>query len=259
MFPRLEQYNPEWLHASASGGANSLLLAEWLTQALDLKPGMKVLDLGCGRASSSIFLHREFGVEVWATDLWFSADENRQRIQDAGCADAVHPVQADARNLPFETNFFDAILALDSYMYFATDDFYLSYLARFAKPGGIIALAGAGLTNEPEGDVPDHLKAWWIPDLWSLHSAPWWKRHWEKSAIVQIEIADNLPQAWQYWRDWHQAIAPDNTLEIEALEADRGRCLTYIRVVARRNPDAVLEDPILSIPADYTYKPLLRP
>jgi hypothetical protein len=27
---------------------------------------MRILDLGCGRAMSSLFLHREFGVEVWA-------------------------------------------------------------------------------------------------------------------------------------------------------------------------------------------------
>ena len=52
---------------------------------LDIVPrGAKVLDLGCGRAMSSIFLHREFGVQVWATDLWFSASENLQRIRDAG-------------------------------------------------------------------------------------------------------------------------------------------------------------------------------
>ena len=29
---------------------------------------MRVLDLGCGRAMSSIFLRREFGVQVWATE-----------------------------------------------------------------------------------------------------------------------------------------------------------------------------------------------
>jgi len=68
-FPRASKYNPEWVLASASGGANVLWLAEWLSSALDLKPGMRVLDLGCGRASSSIFLHREFGVQVWASDL----------------------------------------------------------------------------------------------------------------------------------------------------------------------------------------------
>ena len=56
---------------------------EWLTDALDLRPGIRVLDLGCGRACSSIFLRREFGVQVWAVDLWFSASANFQRIRDA--------------------------------------------------------------------------------------------------------------------------------------------------------------------------------
>ena len=86
-FPRSSQYHPEWVLANASGGANSLWLTEWLARALDLRPGMRVLDLGCGRASSSIFLRREFGVQVWATDLWFSAAENIQRIRDAGAGD----------------------------------------------------------------------------------------------------------------------------------------------------------------------------
>lgn len=85
-FARSSRYHPEWVTASASGGANSLWMTEWLAEALDLKPGMRVLDLGCGRAASSIFLCREFGVQVWATDLWFSASENLRRIRDAGVA-----------------------------------------------------------------------------------------------------------------------------------------------------------------------------
>ena len=100
-FPRSSRYNPEWVIVSASGSAHSLWMTEWLSAALDLRPGMRVLDLGCGRASSSIFLRREFGVEVWATDLWFSASENAQRIRDAGVADGVFPIHADARSLPF--------------------------------------------------------------------------------------------------------------------------------------------------------------
>jgi 2-polyprenyl-3-methyl-5-hydroxy-6-metoxy-1,4-benzoquinol methylase len=83
-FPRSSRCLPEWLIASASGGANSLWLTEWLTTALDLQPGMRVLDLGCGRASSSIYLRREFGMQVWATDLWFSASENIQ-IRSCPC------------------------------------------------------------------------------------------------------------------------------------------------------------------------------
>jgi cyclopropane fatty-acyl-phospholipid synthase-like methyltransferase len=55
---------------------------------------MRVLDLGCGRAASSIFLRREFGVQVWATDLWFSVSEKIQRIRDAGVEDGVFPIHA---------------------------------------------------------------------------------------------------------------------------------------------------------------------
>src|SRR5437667_8776440 len=128
-FPRAAKYNPEWIMASVSGGANSVWMAEWLCEALDLRPGMRVLDLGCGRAASSIFMCREFGVQVWATDLWFSASENLQRVRDAGIEDGVFPIHADARSLPFAAEFFDAIVSLDSFVYYGTDDLYLNFLA----------------------------------------------------------------------------------------------------------------------------------
>src|SRR6202035_4482772 len=124
-FPRATKYHPDWVLANASGGANSLWLTEWLTAALGLRSGMRVLDLGCGRASSSIFLRREFGVQVWATDLWFSAVENLERVRDAGVADGVFPLHADARSLPFAPEFFDAIVCIDSIPYYGTDDLYL--------------------------------------------------------------------------------------------------------------------------------------
>jgi ubiquinone/menaquinone biosynthesis C-methylase UbiE len=74
-FPRAAKYNPDWVLASVSSAANPLWLSEWLAAAMDLRPGVRVLDLGCGRAASSIFLRQEFGAQVWATDLWFSASE----------------------------------------------------------------------------------------------------------------------------------------------------------------------------------------
>jgi cyclopropane fatty-acyl-phospholipid synthase-like methyltransferase len=219
---------------------------------------MRVLDLGCGRAASSIFLHREFGVQVWATDLWFSPSENLQRIQDAGVEHAVFPVHADARSLPFASDFFDAIVCIDSYFYYGTDDLFLNYLARFVKPTGTLGIAGAGLVHEIEGSVPDHLKEWWTQDVWCLHSAAWWRRHWERTGIMDIELADTMPEGWQHWRAWQRAVAPDNVTEIAALDADRGRHLGYVRAVGRRRTDARLEESIVSIPAQYSRKPLLR-
>lgn len=216
LFPRAARYNPEWVIASAGGGANPLWLTEWLAESLELQPEMKVLDLGCGRAASSIFLHREFGVRVWA------------------------------------------IVSIDSFPYYGTDDLYLNYLARFVKPGGQLGIAGAGLTKEIEGALPEHLREWWTPDLWFLHSPDWWRRHWERTGIVDIEVADSMRDGWQRWLDWHHTVAPDNRTEIAAVEADRGGYLGYGRVVGRRRSGVVLEEPITSLPANYAKKPLTK-
>jgi SAM-dependent methyltransferase len=257
-FPRASRYHPAWLLAGVSGAANPLWMTEWLAEAIELRPGMRVLDLGCGRAMSSVFLRREFGVQVWATDLWFSASENLQRARDAGVDDGVFPIHADARSLPFATEFFDAIVSIDSYFYYGTDDLYLNYLARFVKPGGTIGIAGAGLMREMESGVPDHLRDWWTADLWCLHSAPWWRQHWERSGILDIDVADTLPDGWQLWLEWVRAVAPDNTQEIQAITADSGRHVGYVRVAGRRRRDAQLTEPIAGVPTHYTKAPLLR-
>lgn len=257
-FPRASAYNPEWIRAGVSGGANPLWLTEWLAGAMNLQPGMRVLDLGCGRAMSSIFLHREFGVQVWAVDLLFSATENLQRVQDAGAAEGVFPIHADARSLPFAAGFFDAIISIDSFVYYGTDDLYLGSLARFVKPAGLIGIAGAGLMQEIGGTIPEHLRKWWTPDLWCLHSAGWWQQHWAKTGIMDVETADTMPDGWRLWLDWHLAIAPDNAPEIRALEADCGQYLGYTRMVGRRRQNVSLEEPMLSIPTQYEQKPLLR-
>lgn len=259
LFPRSSKYNPDWILAGVSGGANPLWLTEWLVEALDLQPGMRVLDLGCGRAMSSIFLHHEFGVQVWATDLWFDASENLRRIRDADADGAVFPMHADARSLPFATDFFDAIVSIDSFFYYGTDDLYLSYLGRFVKPAGQIAIAGAGLVHEFDEGVPGHLRAWWTADMCCLHSAPWWRRHWDRSGVVAVELADTMPEGWQRWLDWQRIIAPDNTTEVKALEVDQGQSLGYVRAVARRLESVELFDAGgIRIPHQYSKQPLLR-
>src|SRR5436309_456733 len=144
-----------------------------------------------------------------------------KRIRDAGVEDGVFPIQADARLLPLAAEFFDAIVCIDSFFYYGTDDLYLNYLARFVKPGGPVGIAGAGFMREIDGPVPAHLAAWWAQDLpYYLHSAAWWRRHWDRTGILDVAVADTLPDGWRFWRDWLKLVAPENATEIRALEAD---------------------------------------
>ncbi len=237
-FPRSARYDPRLVVEHPSGGANALWLTEWLAEALELRPGMRVLDLGCGHASSSVFLRREFDVEVWAVDLWTDPSENLERIRSAGVGDGVFPLKADARSLPFAAAFFDAVVSIDAFFYFGTDDLYLPELVPLLRPGGQLGIAGAGLVHELDGAVPEHLRAWWEPSLWCLHSAAWWRRHWERTGLVSVEDARHMPDGWRLWLDWQHAVAPDNATEIAAIEADAGGLMTYVRATARRGATA---------------------
>ena len=73
-----------------------------------------------------------------------------------------------------------------------------------------------------------------------------------------VELDDAMPDGWKVWLDWQKVVAPDNRPEIEALEADRGDYLGYVRVVGRRRSDVMLEDRIESLPPQYSKQVLLR-
>jgi ubiquinone/menaquinone biosynthesis C-methylase UbiE len=98
-----------------------------------------------------IFLAKEFGVHVWALDLWIKPTENYGRICQAGVDGLVYPMHGDARSLPFAEAYFDAVLCTDAYIYFGTDDLYLDTRQRFIKPGGQIGITVPGFMREIEG------------------------------------------------------------------------------------------------------------
>ena len=236
-FPRAAAYDPRWVLENLMG-PNVLWLTEALSYVLELTPGMRVLDLGCGTALSSVFLAKEFGLQVWATDLWVSASENWHRIQAADVAAQVFPIHAEAHALPFADGFFDALVSLDAYHYFGTDDLYLSYVAKFVKAGGTIGIVVPGLQHEFTDGLPEHLAPYWTGEYWSFHSPAWWRRHWEHSGAVAVTHADSVPDGWQHWLRWLEvcrAHGYPNDLDGEAmLRVDRGRNLGFTRLVARR-------------------------
>jgi cyclopropane fatty-acyl-phospholipid synthase-like methyltransferase len=62
------------------------------------------------------------------------------------------PIHAEAHDLLYAKGFFDAITCIDSYIYFGTDDMYLSYFSQFVKPGGQIGIVFPGWTKEFKAD-----------------------------------------------------------------------------------------------------------
>lgn len=244
-FPRSNRYDPDWVMANQMG-PNALWLLEWLLEAMPLPSGpLRVLDLGCGRALTSVFLARELGARVWAADLWVPPDENWRRAEAAGVGDLVCPLRVEAHALPFAEGFFDAVVSVDAYQYFGTDDLYLGYLSRFVRPGGPIGVVVAGLTHDFQGPLPEHLtrpqangKVFWEEECACFHTASWWRALWSRTARVSVEHSDTHPEGWRLWADFEDALerARRNLFpsDAETLRADAGRHLGFVRLLARR-------------------------
>jgi len=260
-FPLSARYDRDWVLDNQMG-PNALWLVEWLCETLALAPGMRVLDLGCGRAMTSVFLARERGVRVWAADLWMGPDHNWRRVSEAGVADLVCPLRAEAHALPFAQGFFDAIVSIDSYQYFGTDDLYLSYVSGFLRPGGWLGIVVPGLTREIGDRVPEHLarpqangKVFWEDASACFHTAEWWRRLWGRSSRVEDVRTDTLPDGWRHWRDFERALElagkQVSPSDAEALERDEGRTIGFVRAIARRTaePGENLYDPALGLKA----------
>ncbi len=201
-FPRSAKYNSEWILASI--GEALLSASEWLAAALDLRPGMRVLDLGCGRAASSIFFGEKIRVQVGeAGCLWLtlrSADvsgcwRRRRRVSDS----CRCPLAA------FRPGVLRCHRVHRCVSYYGTDDLYLNYLARFLEPGQPWGLPAP---DSCENSMALFLIISRVVDPGSLVSAfgGMVAQHWERTGIVDIECRDTMPEGWRPWLDWHTTI-----------------------------------------------------
>ena len=240
-FPRSSKYDPKWIVKSEMG-PHPLWITESLTQVLPLRKGMRVLDLGCGKAMTSIFLAREFEVEVWATDLWISATDNHERIVDEKLEDQVYPIHAEAHALPFAHEFFDAVVSMDSYHYFGTDVHYIEYVTKFLKPKGYLGIVSPA---SPE-QLP--LPNSYPEDFFWLNSIEWWKHHWARFPGIDLKIAEEVPMGWKHWLRWETMLresglelAGHNSVESELAfmstwnEDEKRRHLGFVRMVGQKN------------------------
>lgn len=246
-YPRTSGYDPQWM-VDRCMGPNPLWLLEDLLRDGEPTPGSRVLDLGCGTGMTSIFLARECGAEVRAADWWIPAEDNAARFREAGVDDRVRAVSAEAHALPFEDGPFedgpfDAIVSVDAYHYFGTDDLYIGYLTRFLRPGGRLSIAVPALHRELRelGGIPEHLREVVGWEVLSFHTPEWWRFHWEQTGLVRVVESRAQPRGYDDWKLWAEVCAehsPDEVVrrasrdEASLLESDRGELLTFALVTA---------------------------
>ena len=120
-------------------GTTLQIVGEELCEALDLRPGSKVLDVAAGNGNATLAAARRW-CDVTSTD-YVRALLNNGRDRAAAERLKVDFREADAENLPFADKSFDVVMSTFGVMFTADHDKAAAELLRVCRSGGKIGMA----------------------------------------------------------------------------------------------------------------------
>ena len=233
---RSEKYNTPALQKKMMG-PNPVKLEEELLLNHRIPAKAVVCDLGSGEGLTSVFLAKEYGFTVYAADLWSDPQENRNFFDAMGLKqEQIIPVKADASDLPFEKDFFDAVVSVDSYNYFGRDERYLDdKLLPFVKSGGFIYIAIPGMKKDCHDHLPQELLLSWTPEQMDyMHDTEYWSRTVGKCMGARVLSVKEMESNEEVWADWLKQENEYAVGDRKSMEAGGGSYLNFISIVLQK-------------------------
>ncbi|WP_406352758.1 class I SAM-dependent methyltransferase [Streptomyces sp. NBC_00658] len=141
---------------------------ELIARKLDLKPGLRLLDVGCGWGSMAIHAAREHGVSVVGVTLsQEQAAYARKRVADEGLTDRVEIRVQDYRDVTDGP--YDAISSIGMAEHVGAERYleYAETLRRLLRPGGRLLnhqIARPPRRDESAYSVDEFIDAYVFPD-----------------------------------------------------------------------------------------------
>ena len=218
-------------------GPNPIKLEEELLLDHKIPAGAVVCDLGSGQGLTSVFLAKEYGFTVYAADLWSDPEENRRFFEEMGLSrEQIIPVKADATDLPFEKEFFDAVVSTDSYNYFGRDGRYLDEkLLPFVKSGGYLYITVPGMKKDVHDNLPPELLLSWTPEqLDYIHDITYWTNILKECKGADLLSIKEMESNEEVWKDW---LMQENEYAIsdrKSMEAGGGKYMNFIAFVLQK-------------------------
>ncbi len=208
-YPELDGCSQSDIYRDFFGGGGLYLTVRML-RALNLQPGQKVLDLGCGKGETTVYMTQHYEVQVKALDLWTSAEFLTQKFTACGVSTRASAIQMDVTGpLPYAENEFDAIFCMNSFNFYGANPGFLAHLLKHLRSGGRLCIGGEVLSEEftPEQLAnPPYVYSFTLPapneqvnvftgDFITQHTSGWWRDFFQASGLVEVETCSDLEDA----------------------------------------------------------------
>ncbi|PIQ45813.1 MAG: hypothetical protein COW04_05580, partial [Deltaproteobacteria bacterium CG12_big_fil_rev_8_21_14_0_65_43_10] len=137
-----------------------LKLTERLAGVAMLKPGCKVLEIGCGKGITALFLARNYGCSITGIDISpIQIALARERAKNENMVGKTSFITADCQELPLFTDLFDMVFSECSISLVQNKKRILDEIWRVLKPGGRLTITDLvqrdnEVTKEPSKATP---------------------------------------------------------------------------------------------------------
>jgi SAM-dependent methyltransferase len=213
-------------------------------EKLGLRPGMSVLDAGCGSGRHLGAAYRSAGIDVVGVDLnWEDLRKARYTLhlmQGEGEGHGSWLVaQADATSLPFASDRFDAVICSEVLEHIPDNRKAIAELVRVLKPGCNLVVSvprywpericwalSSEYHQEPGGHIRIYKKdeltrllesagttCWGFDYRHALH-APYW---WLKCAVGHKNESSRMVRLYKKFLEWDIIEAPRITRSLDAV------------------------------------------
>lgn len=162
---------------------------EQLARLCHIQAGSHVLDVGCGAGATPVYLAKKLGCRVVGVDLVARMIERCEEMaRREGVADKTEFRVADAQNLPFGDDVFDAVITESVTAFPADKQRAVGEYVRVTKPGGYVGLNEATWLKTPP---PPEVVAWASQEVGASVSPltpEAWKRLLENAGLHDLVV-----------------------------------------------------------------------
>lgn len=183
-----------------------------VVEALQLEPSARVLDVACGKAELLCRIAKRYGASCTGVEVSpFMCQEARRKVESRGLAGLVTVHEMRGQDFVAPDASFDAVMCIGATWVFGGFRGTLAALARWTKPGGIVAVGEPHWTAEPP---PEYL------------------------AMSRLEKRSFGTHAENFETGWALGLKPVFSVASNVDDWDRYECLTWLAAAryVRENP-----------------------